>query len=105
MIGLKEGLMEEKDGSAKKVPYRTYVFVWIGLLILTWLTVTLSSANVAGLGIITPLAIASVKALLVISFFMHLKYEKRIFKALVLVPLGVLIVVSWLVYSDVLYRR
>lgn len=95
----------EEHGSAKKIAYRTYVFVWIGLLILTWLTVTLSSANVAGLGIITPLSIASVKALLVISFFMHLKYEKGFFKALVLVPLGVLIVVSWLVYSDVLYRR
>ncbi len=97
--------MEEKEGSAKKPQYRTYVFVWIGLLMLTWLTVTLSSANVAGLGMITPMAIASAKALLVVSFFMHLKYEKGFFKALVLVPLGVIIVVSWLVYSDVLYRR
>ncbi len=96
--------MEEKE-SAEKTSYRTYVFVWIGLLMLTWLTVTLSRANVAGLGIITPMAIASLKALLVISFFMRLKYETGFFKALVLVPLGVLIVVSWLVYSDVLYRK
>lgn len=96
--------MAEK-GSPGEMPYRTYFFVWIGLLILTWLTVNLSGANAAGLGVITPLAIATLKALLVLSFFMRLKYETGILKAFVLVPLGVIIVLYWLVFSDVLYRR
>ena len=61
------------------VPIRTYVFVFLALLVGTGLTV---GASYVDLGIWnTPVAmlIAVTKASLVVFFFMHLKYSPRLY--------------------------
>lgn len=91
----------ERKGPA----YMIYVFVWAGLLLLTWLTVKLSGISLGKISLATPLAIASAKALLVIGYFMHLKYEKGLFRLIVAIGLITMAVVGWLVYSDIGYRN
>jgi len=56
---------------------RTYVFVWIGLLIGTGLTVFAASYNLGALSAPIALLIATLKALLVVLFFMELKYSTK----------------------------
>jgi cytochrome c oxidase subunit 4 len=58
------------------LPFRVYVFVWIALMALMALTVYLSTVPMGhALNTAVALFIAAVKAVLVLMFFMHLKYE------------------------------
>jgi len=83
--------------------YGTFIKVWVALLILTGALVGLSHAGpkaaVWGLLTLTPL-----KAGLVFYFFMHLKYEGPLLKAVVLVTLGTLLIFFALLFADVAFR-
>jgi len=86
------------------VSTRTFVAVWIALLTLTAITVTVSKLDLGAFSTFTAIVIASVKAGLVLWFFMHLKYEKRLLKLLLLVPIVTLAVIIGLTFIDVWYR-
>ncbi len=86
------------------VRYRVIVIVWLLLLALTGVTVAVSYVNLGALNIWVALGIASIKSTLVISFFMHMKYERPIFKLCLLVALCVLAIFVGFTFIDVLYR-
>jgi len=97
--------MNSKGASSHAaVKYRTYAIVWAGLIALTLLTVAISRIQTGGTRVFIPLLIASLKASLVLSFFMHLKYEKRSLKIIIPIMICTFIVLIWLVFSDVAYR-
>lgn len=65
-----------------------YVGVFGTLLALTVVTVALSRVNLGGArNTALAIAVASFKASLVALYFMHLKFEKRLLAALLIVPL------------------
>jgi cytochrome c oxidase subunit 4 len=86
------------------VGYRTYVFVWTGLLVLTWLTVTVAKMELGRLSVASPIFISSLKALLVLGFFMQLKYEKGMFKIMLIIVVATITVLTGLLFTDVVYR-
>lgn len=86
------------------VGYPVLFAVWAALLGLTWLTVELSGAGMGSFVMLAPFLIASVKAFLVVDYFMHLKYESGFFKYILLVVLGTVVVLAWFVYQDIAYR-
>ena len=86
------------------VSYRTYVYVWGALLILLGLTVAAAKIYSSKYGVVINLFIASLKAGLVLMFFMHLKYEGRFLKGLVLLTISALTLIILLTFSDVWYR-
>ena len=67
------------EDHGKHVPsYMNYVMVFVGLGVLTALTVAISYSGLGeGLKMYLSFAIATVKALLVALFFMHLRFEPR----------------------------
>lgn len=82
-----------------------YVVIWLGLIVLTVLTVTTAGLNVGRVGIIIVLAIAATKSTMVLLWFMHLSTEKRLLlKLLVPIAICVLAIFIGLTYSDVLTR-
>ncbi len=86
------------------VRYRTFILVWAVLLALTAVTVTVSRIHLGALNIWAALGIASVKSALVIYFFMHLKFERPLFKAFLLLALVILAIFIGMTFFDVLYR-
>jgi cytochrome c oxidase subunit 4 len=58
------------------VKQRTYLAVWAALLCLTALTAWLSTYDFGQWSGIVALAIATIKASLVVLFFMHIRYER-----------------------------
>ena len=86
------------------VSTRTFVSVWLALLALTAVTVTVAELHLGRFSTLTALAIASLKAGLVLWFFMHLKYESRLFKALFLVPIVTLAITIGMTFFDIWYR-
>ncbi len=83
--------------------YGTFIKVWVALVILTFCLVSLSHVSqsyaVWGLLTLTPL-----KAGLVFYYFMHLKYEGPLFKIVILVTLGTLLIFFALLFSDVAFH-
>lgn len=57
---------------------RTYVVIFIALLVLALLTTGIAFLDLGRLNTILAMTIAIVKAVLVILFFMHVKYEGRL---------------------------
>ncbi len=83
---------------------KTYVAVWLTLLALTAATITAASMHLGKFSTLTSLLIASAKASLVLWFFMHLKYERKLFKIMFLVPVATLTVTIGLTFFDIWYR-
>jgi cytochrome c oxidase subunit 4 len=57
-----------------------YVYVYVSLLIGTALTVVAANIDMGVLNPIVALAIASTKMVIVILFFMHVKYQSKLIK-------------------------
>jgi len=83
---------------------RVFVIVWICLLILTGLTIKAAMMRMGEWSMLANLLIASTKATLVLWFFMHLKYEKKIFKLLFFVALMTITIIIGLTFFDIWYR-
>ena len=62
------------------LPKNLYFVIFGALMVLTALTVGLAFVNLGQLNIVVALAVAIVKATLVVLFFMHLKYESQLTK-------------------------
>jgi cytochrome c oxidase subunit 4 len=90
----------QHDEKAHVIPYTSYLLVWCGLIGLTALTVALAGISLGNWVIITALAIASAKSLLVLNVFMHLKFEDRVFRIFTLVALLTLMVFIALTFFD-----
>lgn len=84
--------------------YRFLTLIWVGLMILTAVTVAVSKVDLGFLNVTVALGVASVKASLVIFFFMHLKYENWIIKGMVLTAFVILAIAIGLTFVDVGYR-
>lgn len=94
----------EKKEEHTVVAYRTFVYVWTGLLLFTWLTVTMAKMHLGRLSVASPLFIASLKALLVLGFFMHLRYERGLFKLMLVIAVTITTVLVTLLFSDIAFR-
>ncbi len=81
-----------------------YLLSWVALVILTAITVTVAGMRMGKLSVFTAIAIAAVKATVVLFFFMHLKYEKPLFRTMICVAIGALAVFIGLTFTDILYR-
>lgn len=66
------------SGASHVLPLRTYLAVFVALLVGTALTVLASQHDFGRLNDPIALAIAGTKAALVILFFMHVKYQTRL---------------------------
>lgn len=94
----------ETEKGVHIVEYKTYVYVWIALLFLLAATIAVAKVEFAGYGVLVNLLIASVKAVLVLLFFMHLKYEGWLLKGMLLMVIATLTAVMALFFADVLFR-
>jgi len=89
----------------RKVNDKIYVRVWLGLVILTGITVSLAGMNLGGWSIAMVLAIAAIKSSLVLSYFMHLRYETGLlFKLMIPIVLAALTVFIGLTFTDIAFR-
>lgn len=94
----------EAHEHAAPTSYGIYILIWLILLVFTGLTVAVAGINMAALSIPVALGIAGTKALLVLLFFMHIKYEDRVFTYGLGVLFVTIAVILILTFSDILFR-
>src|SRR5512138_424862 len=88
------------------VRYRVFVTVWLLLLACTAATVAASRLGPGGgAAVAASLLIATAKASLVLFFFMHIRWEPRFIRVMLLVALAALSVMLTLTFTDVWFRR
>ena len=74
------------------------------LLLLTVITVLAAQVDFGMFKVVVALAIATVKALIVIMFFMHLKYEDRFIRFIVFMCFFILAIFIGMTFLDIAYR-
>ena len=87
------------------VPVRTYLIVFAALMVGTYLTVQAAFIDLGPFNAAVALAIAVVKAVTVVLFFMHVKYSTRLTWAVVAGGVFWLGILLALTYGDYLTRR
>ena len=85
-------------------PYRTHAWVLITLLSFTFLTITVTWIDLSALTVFVALTIATVKAGIVLTYFMHLKFESSLFRVFVIMVLAIYVLVIIFTLSDYLFR-
>lgn len=90
------------------LPFKVYLNVLIALVVLTIITVGVSAkANFVEFGswsIVIAMVVASIKAMIVALFFMHLKYENPVTWLYAVFPLFLLALLIGLVFIDNPFR-
>ena len=86
------------------IPYKIFIWVWIGLIILTFITVGASTYLPGAIGIAVAVIVTPIKALLVLEIFMHLRYENKIFRYMFIAAILIMAVFMGLTLVDYYYR-
>jgi cytochrome c oxidase subunit 4 len=94
--------MENKDHHI--VPYKTYVIILAILVVFTAISVAVTSIELGALTATIALLLASVKGILVLTYFMHLKFDERIFAIMVTGILLLIIIVIIITFLDYFFR-
>ena len=86
------------------VPPKIYLQVWAALLVLLGATVGLAYVPFGSLHVVIAVTIAFAKAVLIVLFFMHVKYKKRLITVFVCAGLFWLAIMFSLALGDYLTR-
>jgi cytochrome c oxidase subunit 4 len=84
--------------------YRTYAKVLIALLVLTIITISITHVHLGAFTVAVALLIACVKATVVLTYFMHLKFDEIILRVFVIMVFVLLAVVLVITFLDYIYR-
>jgi len=94
----------EQESHHEPAGYGIYFVTWFALLILTAITVTAAGFDFGNMSVTVAMAIATVKASIVLAWFMHLKYEGKLFHVMIWLTLVTLAIFIGLTFTDVLFR-
>lgn len=94
----------ENNGKPHIVSYKTYALVLLALIILTGISVAITSIDLGTLTVTGALFLASVKTVLVLLIFMHLKFDSKILTIMFLFILFSIVSIIVITFLDYLYR-
>ena len=84
--------------------YKVYGWVLLVLLVLTTITITVTWIDLSALTVLVALVIATIKVGIVLTWFMHLKFENSLYRILVIMVLSIFVLVIALMFFDYLLR-
>ena len=91
--------------SEHTVSSKTYYAIWILLLILTVVTAWIATIDLGPFNTIVALAIATIKASVVVLFFMHVKYaSEKMTKVVIVSALFWMLILLMLSLTDYTWR-
>jgi cytochrome c oxidase subunit IV len=94
--------MENKEH--KLISYTSYLRILVMLVLLTAITISVTVIDLATWSVMVALFIACVKGGIVLTYFMHLKFENGLLRALVIGVIVLFALVLMITFFDYLYR-
>ena len=92
------------DEKTHIVPFKVQIAVLIALLLLTVVTITVTRLEFGALNTLVAMLIAGAKAVIVLAWYMHLKYEKSLLPVLVAGVIIIFLLVLFVTFFDYSYR-
>lgn len=86
------------------LPLKVYLAVGVSLFVLTLVTVAVSFVDFGGFNLVVAMLIASFKGSLVALYFMHLKYDNKLYLSIFLISLIFLAIFIIFTMFDTLNR-
>lgn len=86
------------------IPYKTFIWVWVTLIFLTFTTVGASTYFPGTIGIAIAIIVTPIKVILVLEIFMHLRYESKVFRYMFISAILIMAVFMGLTLVDYIYR-
>lgn len=86
------------------VPYKTYLKILAGLIVLTIISVAVTKIYLGAFTVAIALLIATVKSTFVLRIFMHLKFDSRFFSLMVGAVTLLLALVIIITLADYIFR-
>ena len=96
--------MSDNQEKSHIIPYKTFLLVLAALLVFTFISIGVTSYDLGPLTVLIALLLATTKTVLVLTYFMHLKYDVKMFAILVTAVLLLISVVIFITFLDYLYR-
>lgn len=86
------------------VSYKTYVYILITLVVLTFMSIGITHINLGGYSVLGALIFSTIKSVLVLTWFMHLKFDKPFLRLMVGFVAMVFLAVIFITFLDYYYR-
>lgn len=86
------------------VPYRIYVYILVALIAFTFMSIGITSINLGAYSVLGALIFAMLKSYLVLTYFMHLKFDSLFLKLSVLSIFILLLIVIIITFLDYYFR-
>lgn len=86
------------------VPFRVHLIVLAALISLTMISVEITRIELGTLTVTAALFIAGIKGALVLTYFMHLKFDNSIYRIMLIGVVLLIGVVIFVTFLDYLYR-
>jgi cytochrome c oxidase subunit 4 len=86
------------------IPYRVYVYILIALISFTFMSIGITSINLGAYSVLGALIFAMLKSYLVLTYFMHLKFDTLFLRLSVMSIFILLLVVITITFLDYFYR-
>ncbi len=84
--------------------YRSHFFVLLALLVLTAASVAVTSLEMGPLNTLVAMLIAGGKAAIVLIWFMHLKFDNKLFAIFTAFVIVIFLLVLYITFFDYSYR-
>ena len=84
------------------VPYKTYALILVILIFLTGISIAVTRIELGALTVTVALLIATIKSSLVLIYFMHLKFDNKLFAIMVAGVLLLMVIVVIVTFLDYL---
>ena len=91
--------------SGHVVPAKSYVAIFLALMVLTAITVGVAFLDLGAMNTVVALVIAVTKALLVVLFFMHVRYSSSLTKVVVVAGFFWLLLLFFFTLADIKTRN
>ena len=86
------------------VPYKVYFFILIALITLTFMSIGITKINIGEYSVLGALIFSTIKSVLVLTWFMHLKFDQPFLRLMVGFVTLVFLAVIFITFLDYYYR-
>lgn len=86
------------------VPYKVYFYILAALIVLTFMSIGIIKINLGAYSVLGAMIFATIKSGLVLTWFMHLKFDKPFLRIMVGFVFVLFFVVTFITFLDYYYR-
>ncbi len=86
------------------VPYKVYFYILIALVTLTFMSIGIVHINLGSYSVLGALIFSTIKSVLVLTWFMHLKFDQPLLRFMVLFVFLLFLALTFITFLDYYFR-